>query len=490
MSPHPSPTHSVLCMLVLSVVFAAPSAAAAQTVGETIIANVAVVDVRQGTVLADRDVVISGDEIVSVTAAGAGDPPTDATVIDGRGAYLIPGLLDMHAHLRGNGIPAWVTTDWMMPLILAHGVTGVRDMNSDCDGPDQGPVCFDQIREWQASIEAGELVGPRILATSSFLINPPWDYDVSEEEARQLVAALDGMGITNLKVYDRLSPEALAWMADAAASRGLGIWGHVPLRMTAAEASRLGMRSIEHARDFLFDCFPGTEDFRRTARSSTAPVEVMREMVDQHDPAACADVFAVLFENETWYVPTHVTRKRDALAGDPAARSDPRAKYVIPALFEDWLRHLDRIVAADSAAGGATFVDFYRKGLDLTGAAHEAGVRILVGSDSPDPLVIPGSAVHDEIAELVAAGLSPAEALRAATWNGAEFLGITDRYGSIETGKRADLVLLDGNPLDDVRHTRRIRAVFVGGEYLDRAALDRMLADVEAAAQRPLVPGN
>jgi imidazolonepropionase-like amidohydrolase len=135
-------------------------------------------------------------------------------------------------------------------------------------------------------------------------------------------------------------------------------------------------------------------------------------------------------------------------------------------------------------------MDFYRKGLAVTGAVHRAGVPIMVGSDAPDAFVFPGSAVHDEMGELVAAGLSPAEALRAATLNGAVFLKVSDSYGTVESGKRADLVLLDANPLEDIGNTRRIRALVFGGRFFDRNALDQLLDGALEAATRPVTrPG-
>jgi hypothetical protein len=484
------PRSSLIRFIAMVIVFFGNSDAVAQAAPELAITNVNVVDARGGAVLSDQTVLIAGDRIKVVDSADRVPLPLGATVIEASGAFVIPGLWDMHAHLRGNGTPPWLTTDWLMPLFLAHGVTGVRDMTSDCDGPAQGPVCLSQMLEWQESIESGALLGPRILALSSFQINPPWSYVLSEEEARGFVQAMAGMGVPNLKIYDRLAPEALAWITDEASKLDLRVWGHVPLRMSARDASRAGLRSIEHVRDFLFDCFPGTEEFRANATSSTAPVDIMRRMVDEHDEGECAALYAELVANGTWYVPTHVTRRRDAFAGDPQFRDDPRVRFVLPDIQTDFVRHLDRIVSADSAARGATFLDFYLKGLAITGAIHRAGVPILVGSDAPDSFVFPGSAVHDEMGELVAAGLSPADALRAATWNGAVFLEVTHSYGSVEPGKRADLVILDANPLEDIGNTRRIRAVLLGGRYLDREALDQLLEQVVEATTRPLVPGD
>lgn len=488
--PATQPVGRLAACLFLSPLIAPPSIpAAAQSGpgGDLAIEHVNVVDTRNGRVLPDQTVVISSGSIVR-TGPAAGTSSAEVTrTVDGRGKWLIPGLWDMHAHLRANGLPGWVITDWMMPLEIANGVTGARDMNSDCENPSQGPVCLEQMRAWQDAVRAGTLTGPRLVALSSFPINPPWDFTVTEQIARGTVRALHERGVTHLKIYNRLAPDALAWMTDEAAKLDMDAWGHVPLRMTAAEASDAGMRSIEHARDFLFDCFPGSAAFRRTTTSTDPDPATMRAMVDEHDPARCREEFATLIRNGTWYVPTHVTRRMDAMAGDSAFRHDPRGRYIPPPLMADWLRDADRVVAlAPSAEGRATFGDFYRKGLEITGNAHRAGVRILVGTDGGDSFVFPGFAVHDELEELVRAGLTPAEALRAATWSGAEFLGMTARHGSVEPGRMADLVLLDANPLEQIGNTRKIRAVILGGRYFDRAALDTMLERAEAAARRPI----
>lgn len=424
-----------------------------------------------------------------MSSSSPGGAPAATAVVDGAGAWLIPGLWDMHVHLRGSGQPAWTGTDWLMPLFLAHGVTGVREMASDCDGPEEGPVCIEELLGWRARIEAGELLGPRLVALSSFPLNPPWDYRVTEEQARQVVAALDERGVENLKIYHRLAPEALAWILDEAGRRGMDAWGHVPLRMSVAEAAAAGLRSVEHARDFLIDCYPGTAAFRASALAPDPPVDEIRRMVREHEPARCEETFRALVRHDTAYVPTHLTRRMEAFAGDSAFRADPRARFV-PALYLGaWAEDADRVVARDpTPAGRAAYRAFYEKGLELTGAAHRAGVRVLLGTDAGDSFSFPGSGAHDELEELVAAGLSPAEALRAATLGPAEFLGLDARHGTVEPGRRADLVLLEGDPLADIGNARRIRAVVFGGELLDRDRLDGLLRQAEAAASRPLGP--
>lgn len=445
--------------------------------------NVNIIDVKQGRVLRDRTVLVS-DGVIQHNDASARAARTARTTVDGAGAYLLPGLLDMHAHLRANGVPGWLITDWMMPLLIAHGVTGVREMGSACENPEQGPVCLEQLREWQAQVEAGERVGPRLLAVSSFAVNPPWDYAVTPEQIAAVVSHFRETGVDHLKVYDRLSPEGFAMLMDEARRQGLSAWGHVPLRVGTAAASNAGMRSVEHARDFIYDCHPGATDFRRNVTAAGPDIAEMRIMLDDHDPALCQALFRTLVSNSTWYVPTHVTRRMDAFAGDSAFRNDERVRYVPPPLMQQWLADADRTSARDSAAAGRTYLDFYRKGLELTGAAHRAGVRVLLGTDGGDTFVFPGSGAHDELQELVAAGLSPADALRAATWNAAEFLNMTEHYGSVEVGRYADLLLLSANPLEDITNIRKIRAVVLGGQLLDRDRLDALLRQAEETAGR------
>ena len=252
--------------------------------------------------------------------------------------------------------------------------------------------------------------------------------------------------------------------------------------MTAAEASEAGVRSVEHARDFLFDCFPGSAAFRAGARSQNPSVDEMRAMVDEHDEAACAEEFETFVRNDTWYVPTHVTRRMDAFADDPSFRDDPRARYIWSDIWDEWQTDADQMVALDpSPEGRRVMRAFYEAGLEITGRAHAAGVHVLLGTDAGDTYVFFGSSVHDELGELVKAGLSPGEALAAATVRAAEFLGLEADYGTVEAGKRADLVLLRANPLDAIEHTREIEAVFFGGRRLSRTDLDAMLDEVEVA---------
>lgn len=446
-----------------------------------VITHVNVVDVKKGEVRPDQSILVSKGIIESVWNSDEVDINDFKTVIDAQGKYAIPGLWDMHAHMRGDHMPPFITTDWMMPLFIANGVTGVRDMTSSCESPDKGPVCLDQMKEWQHQVFEGTLMGPRLLALSTYQLNPPWDQKMTRKQAKELVKGFAEQRVDLIKTYFRLSPKAFGMIAKEAEKHDIAVSGHIPLRMSVAEASRKGLRSLEHARDLLFDGFFNAKDFRKSAMSQDPSMELMHAMVDLYDPERTSAIFETMIKNDTWYVPTHVTRRMEAFADEPSFRQDPRNQYIPPMLLDAWIADADRVVALDSSAyGREAYRKFYRKGLEITGEAFNAGVRILVGTDGGDSFVYPGFAVHDELEELVSAGLTPIQALRAATLDAAEFLDLEERFGAVEPGKEADFLLLDANPVQDIGHTKDIYALIYRGRYLDRERLDGMLERVKS----------
>jgi Amidohydrolase family len=449
-----------------------------------------VIDVKNGQPRPDMTVVVVGDRIAALGKSGTVRLPTDVQVIDATGKYLIPGLWDMHLH--------WAP--WETPLLVANGVTGIREMGSDCHPAFSNRDCLEEVRVWQKRIEAGEL-GPRLLALSSWPVmarsrwpaksprglaeDLPAFYAASTaEQGRQLARYFAERKVDFIKVSGHLSRDGFLGLAAEARRLGLKIAGHEQLAVNAIEASGAGMNSIEHARVFLFNCFRGATEFARL-NLNEPDTTWRRRMVDEFDPGICQQVFSSFVRNDTWYVPTHLTRRMEAFADDPTFRRDSRSKYIPKARGKAWNEDADGMVKEDpSPEGRKAMKDFYTKGLEITGMARKAGVKVMLGTDSVDSYVFPGFAVHDELQELMKAGLSPAEALKAATWNGAEFLGRTSDSGSVETGKLADLILLDANPLSDIRNTEKIVAVVLNGRYIDRSALDELLKAAEEAANR------
>jgi len=467
----------VVALSVLQPAFA-QSQATAQNPGTILLDSVHIIDVTAGTVSDIQQVLLQDGRIVAIGESVADNVDHNAEFlrIDSNNGYLMPGLMDMHAHIRHP-----LAASLIFPQFVANGVTGIREMNSECDGPQPGAPCLQQMQTWQQQIDAGELVGPRLLALSSFPVNPPWDYEATEEQIRGLVAEMDNRGVDLIKTYFRLSPQAFRWLADEAGKRELMVSGHLPVPMTVTEAVQVGLNSLEHARDLLFDCFPGSSEFRSTQRTQNPSVDWLQRMVTEHNSAQCEQILKTMSDNDTWYVPTHVTRRMDAMAGDSAFRNDPRRQYIWPEVLQSWDADADNMLAmAPSSEERAIVAGFYQKGLELTGQAQDAGVRILMGTDSGDSYSYFGASAHDELQELVKAGLTPAQALQAATISAAEFLGMQDDYGDVTIGKVADLILLRANPLEDISNSMTIEAVFMGKQYYDREALDTMLQNVAA----------
>jgi hypothetical protein len=451
-----------------------------------VIDNVSVVDAEADAVSPRMTVVVENGRIRSVESASS---PTDAgVVVDGSGMFLTPGLWDMHVHL-----PLKLSTHLHLPLFVAHGVTAVRDMG-DCRNPSHRVfACLEDKRRWNDAVLNGELVGPRVMGVASFLVEGPLKRDErfplfftpgNDSEARELVRHAKTRGFDFLKVYDSVPRDVYFALLEEAKVQSIEVVGHRPRAVSALEASEAGQRSLEHARLFLEECYPGAEKLRsHDRRHETAD---RRAMLDEHDFSQCAALYAAMRENGTWFVPTHATRKMDAFADDRAFRSDPRLRYIPFLQRMVWSQDADGMVESDpSPEGRKAFMDFYEKGLELTGAAYRAGVPILAGTDANDTYVFPGSSLHDELEELVKAGLTPAEALKAATLDPARYFGVEEEHGSIAAGKAADIILLRENPLADVRNTRSIEAVVIAGKLYERRDLDALLAHVEGAARSP-----
>jgi imidazolonepropionase-like amidohydrolase len=267
----------------------------------------------------------------------------------------------------------------------------------------------------------------------------------------------------------------------------------VPSAVSVAEASDAGQKSIEHLTGVLQGCSSKEEDLvreveERRASNTNALVAMFihdnAKAADTYDEKKAAALFARFKKNGTWMSPTLTVLRAIAYIGDADFRSDARLKYM-PAFIKSGMWGptafgQNRRSAEDNAVAKRVF----QKQLEIIGAMQRAGVRIIAGTDTPNPYVFPGFSLHDELALLVKAGLTPMEALQAATRNAAEYAGQLATVGTIEKGKIADLVLLDADPLSDIANTKLINSVIVGGRLIDRTAITAMLSKVEATNGR------
>jgi hypothetical protein len=456
--------------------------------GNFLIQNVAIVDVDTGTLSQSQDVALRDGIIVSVGPTEPSRSNDSLITIDGTGKYLMPGLWDMHTH------SLQIAPQYMHPLFIANGVTGVRDMSGCMSEPDSFFACIDDRNGWNDALRDRSGLSPRYILQSSFHINdgnevpngfPEFFKGRSAEEVRRLVTFYKQAGADFLKVYTELSPTAYRALADEARKQGLMLAGHRPLRVSLEEILAAGQRSIEHPRLFLQECYTGATAFRALPDPMLAYNSELRwRLADEHDTTRCSALIDSMANSGTWWTPTLQVLQMSALAGDEAFRTDSRLKY-IPYLFRRliWAHDADRAAGEPAdASGRELYATLYEMALGHVGQAHSKGVKILAGTDAGDTYVFPGFSIHDELVELVDAGLSPAEALRSATLAAATFSEMDDDFGSITVGKTGDVLLLDANPLENVRHTQQIAGLFFDGRYFDRVALDELLRFAEQQA--------
>jgi hypothetical protein len=444
--------------------------------------HVAVIDVVNGRATPDMTVIVSDRRITAVGKSGTLRPPTEAEVINANGKFLIPGLWDMHVHLYSD------LKDHLQ-LFLANGVTGVRQMSGN-------PIAY----EWRAAVQNETLVGPRIVVASRVMDGAkaasPTNLVVHDAvEAREAVQGAKHDGADFIKVYNWLPREAFFAIADEARKDGLPFVGHVPISVSTPEASDAGIKSIEHLRGVLEGSSSREGELRRLMQDlppgtlrNEAGRRVQHFLRDTLNQSTQEALLKRLQQNHTWQTPTTTLLYVDAFPDQAAAQAEPRLKYLPAELKSDWQGYSDWLRQLTIPEGVELAKWRYQRELEVIGRMGRTGVELLAGIDVGNPFLIPGFSLHDELSLLVKAGLSPAEALRSATINPARFLGRDAELGTIATGKLADLVLLDANPLQDIRNTTRINAVVVNGRVFDRTTLDDMLTKVQNAAslQKPV----
>lgn len=417
---------------------------------------------RTDVILHDHTLVVRGDRIAAVGPTRSVRIPAGARHVDGSGKYVIPGLTDMHVHLEHFEEPA------VLMLFVANGVTTVRNM----DGRDY-------ILEWKRAVDRGDLLGPAIVTAGPVLDgDPPLLPDNtsirSSAEGRSQVEAQVSAGYDFIKVYTNLSPAAYQGVLDAAAEHGVPVAGHVPRQIDLAEALRGGQRSIEHLTDYgewiESDQSPVRSGWHWSKLYLAMPV----------DTAKFRDAASRIAASGVWTVPTMVQANR-ALAPDDTLAAwvrMPGMSHVPEEGRAMWLARVRRTTARMNAADWAVVSRGAQNRYGLVQALHTAGAGLLAGTDTPNPFVLPGSSLLEELENFARAGVPPAEIIWIATRQAAHFLGALEEWGTIEQGKRADLVLLEADPLADIRNVRRRAGVMVRGRWLPEPELQRMTSEL------------
>ncbi|HEX5726966.1 MAG TPA: amidohydrolase family protein [Longimicrobiaceae bacterium] len=469
------------CLALLALAAAAPAEGQASRGalerGTFAVTGVTVVPMTAETVIRDATVLVRDGRIAAVGPSGDVRVPAGARRIDGRGKYLIPGLADMHTHLYADDpeMPDSIAPH-ELGVMVANGLTAARLM-----------IGTPQHLQLRRDIAAGRVLGPQLWVASPQFAGREYDNGrvvATPEAARAAVREVAEAGYDFVKLTLFISRPVYDAIVDEGARRGIRIIGHVDLEVGVARALEAGQQ-IEHLdayfEEILADSAP--------SRASVSGVGVFSlrnwESLDHVDDRKLAQIAEATARAGVWSVPTLMVFNRAFAQGetDEAIRGRPDWTLMPPRLREGYWGARTRYWAP---AAAATRTEARRRRYvevrnGLTKAIADAGGKIMAGSDTPEWFHAYGFGLHRELETMVEAGLTPYQALATATRNPAEFLGAMGEWGTIEAGKRADLVLLSANPLEDIRNTARIEAVSLGGRWLERPALEAL---VRAAAER------
>jgi imidazolonepropionase-like amidohydrolase len=421
---------------------------------DTAFLNVNVLPMTSDEILRAQTVIVTDGRISRIGGVKETPVPEDARVIDGTDRYLIPGLAEMHAHVPPSQSGE---LERVLGLYVANGVTTVRGMLGR-------PFHLDL----QEALANGDVLGPRLVTSGPSFNGNSVD---GEDQAAQMVREQHGAGYDFLKIHPGLSRAEFSAIAGAANELGMPFAGHVPSAVGVAAALEAGIATIDHLDGYMQALLPPNVDpsggfggFFDVLIAGVADGSKIRPLAE-----ATADA-------GVWNVPTQALFEHVVSAVDPAEMAKwPEMQYMPAATVEEWVQRKREITndPAFEPAVAARAIEL-RRALIL--AMHEAGVGLLLGSDSPQIFNVPGFSLHRELGFLVAAGLTPYEALRTGTVNAAAFFGAADDYGTIEPGLAADLVLLDDDPFADIANSRRVHGVMLRGQWLSREDLDELLA--------------
>ncbi len=456
-------TSPSLPLFVAVLAIGAAAQASTQT-GSCAIVDVTVIGVEDGVAVPGQTVVVRGDTIERVGTLGDVALPEGASIVDGRGLFLMPGLVDAHVH--------YFDRETFGRLFIANGVTLVRDTG----------MTNELVLPLRADLESGALLGPELRTAGTMLDGtPPLIPTIAlgvatPEDARAAVRRQAAAGVDFIKVYSRLDADVFLAIVEEAHALGLKVIGHVPDSITIEAAAAAGLDESEHF--FGFDKLVGRllgAPVKSTYAGMGTDVGYFLRL-GELDPEVLRAALDGLRASGLSVCPTIVVFKAGTQTKAFQSGAFPGSEFVSQALLDTW-RTL--------WAGQSDLPSFvWQTWASLVVELHKAGIPLMVGTDLSVPGILPGFSVHDEMAIWQDAGIPAPDILRSATLNPAQFLGLDDRLGTIAEGKTASMVLLRANPLEDVRNAREIECVLLRGQVFDRAALDRLLEEARGLAQR------
>ncbi len=461
--------------------WAAGAARAFDSVGDDrlwAVTHVAVIDAASGQVRDDQTIVIRHGVIRAVVPAGSAALPAGTLSVDEHGRYAIPGLWDMHVHMRGGPKLEAANERWL-PQYLGFGITAVRDCGGDSP---------DAVLRFKDDVARGKIYGPRIFTSLRKIDGPHGEWAgsipvASPQEAPRALDELEAKGADFIKVYDgSIRPNVYLAVLGEAERRGLLTAAHIPLSVPFEDAIDAGLDSVEHAYHLLKAANPDDRAASRAFARDGIPEDfepffvAVSALGESANEAQARKIFRKMAARGAALTPTlYIRLAWDRLRPDATGEDDPRLAQVPPEIQDTFGPGID-VLAYRTAAERASDERLEKLEMRLTGVAAEEGVRILAGTDTgaENYGVYPGDSLHHELETLVDAGLTPLKALQGATIEAARWFHKDDEFGTIAQGKAADFVILTANPLADIRNTRSIVAVVQQGVYFDSRKLETL----------------
>lgn len=430
----------------------------------TLISNVTIIDVRSGELLENRQVVIDSGKIKRISEA-IENTEAYANSIDGSGKFLLPGLAEMHAHIPPPTTDAKRIEETLF-LYLSNGITTIRGMLGD-------PLHL-ELRKRALN---GDLLSPRIFTSSPSLNG---NSVTTVEEATEKVTAYQKAGYDFLKIHPGIQRAVFDQLVTTANEVGIPFAGHVPVDVGIRHALESKYASIDHVDGFLEGLVPESQNvdptengffgFAFTPLADTSKIEELVALAKQH---------------KVWIVPTQSLFERwFAPVSADELLAQPEMKYMPASTIKNWKERKEQTTAPDSGFNEAQWqrFDSIRKKIIL--ALSRDGHGMLLGSDAPQLFNVPGFSIHHEIDGMLEAGMTPLEIIRSGTMNPATFFGMSDTFGEIKEGLDADMMLLEANPLEDLKALQQISGVMVRGKWLPKNAIDQKLAEIAANAAK------
>jgi len=444
---------------------------------ELLIVNCNIVDVKNGVIIPNRQLLVVNNRIVSIDSIIL-DLPNNLKKIDAKGQYIMPTLWDMHIHTIS------LSPQLHFPLLIANGVTGLRDMGdgdswiSDIDDNSKRDKSI-----WERQSLEEKLLIPKILQATSFHLEDV--EDINQEnyklKASELVRKLKARGEPFVKVQLEKSemPDYIFYqLQKEAKNQGIPILGHLSPNLNIHQVLDNGFKSIEHAWALI-------PHFVKEKKTFKKDIEQKKYDLANQDTVVAKDVLLKIANKNTYYVPTHITSNRkEYLAFNDEFNNNPNNEYVeaMQLFFWKTINWL-HTKGYDKETDMPVLKNYYKRGLETTKLANQYGVKILAGTDALDRNVYYGISLHEELQELVKAGLSNAEALRSATYNAVEYYGISKEYGSIEAGKIADFIILTKNPFENIKNTQTINTVYYNNRLYNIEDIEQMKTFVKNQAK-------